>query len=96
MPYIAEEKRASLDPIVDDLLNVLRGLACDDPDTDNLEGNLNYFISSVLDRLYTNGRYTDIKDAVGLLESIKLEYYRKVGAPVEDQKEFDNGQVYGR
>ena len=28
-----------------------------------------------------------------MLECCKLEYYRKVAAPYEDQKEFENGAV---
>lgn len=93
MPYIVEDKRRVLDPIVESLLDSLRGLQCDDPDGDSLEGNLNYIFSSILSRLYNSG-YTDINAAMGLLASVSAEYYRKQATPYEDQKEFDNGPIY--
>ncbi len=93
MPYIEEDKRRALDPSIETLLDSLRGLQCDDPDGDNLEGNLNYVISSILGRLYNSG-YGDINAAMGLLASVSAEYYRKQAAPYEDQKSHDNGSVY--
>lgn len=93
MPYITQDKRDGLDPKIDELLDVLRGYQCDDPDNDNLEGNLNYVISSILNRLYSNG-YADINSAMGLLGSVQAEYYRKQAAPYEDQREFETDSVY--
>lgn len=93
MPYIRREKRSQLDPVVDDLLNALRELQCDDP-SDSLEGNLNYIFSTVLGRLYASD-YRDINTAMGVLACVQAEYYRKQAAPYEDQKEFENGAVYG-
>jgi hypothetical protein len=92
MPYIVPEKRAALDPIVDDLCRALAELSLDDPQ-DNTEGNLNYVISSVLNRVYTNG-YRSINDAVGLLNCVALEYYARYAVPYEKQKAFENGDVY--
>ncbi len=92
MPYIKQDKRDVLDPHVDLLLNELRGLESDDP-SNNMEGNLNYIITRMLKRIYVGGGYRAINDAVGMLESCKLEFYRKVAGPYEDQKEFENGSV---
>ena len=95
MPYIDEEKRRVLDPSIETLLDSLRGLQCDDPEGDSLEGNLNYVISTILGRLYNNS-YDDINAAVGLLGSVLLEYYRRQAAPYEDQKASENGDVYNK
>ena len=39
MPYIKQNKRDVLDPVVDELISTLRGLQLDDP-SDDAEGNL--------------------------------------------------------
>lgn len=95
MPYIVQSKRPQLDEVAEDLLRVLRDLELDDPDKDNMEGNLNYFFSKILNELYTNN-YADINNAVGLLNCIALEYYLRFAAPYERQKAFENGDVYER
>lgn len=95
MPYIVEEKRYRLDKEIDKLHQSLVNLELDDDDN-NMEGNLNYVITRLLMMVYGDKdatRYAHINDAMGLLECIKLEYYRKVAAPYEDQKEFDNGVI---
>ena len=93
MPYIVPEKRRVLDPVVDDLVRALRDLQLDDTGKDNVEGNLNYVFSAVLNKLYTNN-YADINNAIGLLNCIALEYYQRFAVPYEKQKAFDNGDVY--
>jgi hypothetical protein len=92
MPYIKQDKRDALDPAIDEVLNALRELESDDP-TNNFEGNINYVITRILHRVYPGTSYREINDAMGVLTSVQLEYYRKRAAPLEDQKEFDNGPV---
>jgi hypothetical protein len=92
MPYIVREKREVLDPIIEDLINALRGLQSDDP-TDNAQANMSYVISRVLDRMYV-ADYQEINNALGMLFASALEYYRRVGAPYENQKAFENDDVY--
>ena len=92
MPYIVREKREVLDPIIEDLINALRGLQSDDP-TDNAQSNISYVISQVLDRMYV-ADYQEINNALGMLFASALEYYRRVGAPYENQKAFENDDVY--
>jgi hypothetical protein len=95
MPYITQDRRDALDPIVEQLVHKLSELQLDNFDEKNsTEGNVNYFVSQLLNRVYTPTSYKAINDVVGLLTCIKDEYYRKVAAPYEDQKEFDNGSVY--
>jgi len=91
MPYITQDKRDVLDPSIEQVLHALRQLESDDP-SNNTEGNLNYLITKLLFRVYSQS-YRDVNDAVGMLECCKLEFYRKFAAPYEDQKEFENGQV---
>ena len=92
MPYIRQDKRDTLDPVIDDLITTIRGLQSDDP-ADNTESNLNYVISRLLDKMYI-ADYREINNALGLLSAVSQEYYRRVAAPFENQKCHDNGDVY--
>lgn len=59
-------------------------------------GELNFAITMLVQGyLRQNGRrYQQINDVVGALEGAKLEFYRRVVAPYEDQKARENGDVY--
>lgn len=92
MPYIKQEKRDVLDPYIDGVLNGLRELESDDA-SNNMEGNINYVITRILHRVYKGGGYRGVNDAMGVMASAAAEFYRKVAAPYEDQKEFENGSV---
>jgi hypothetical protein len=92
MPYIRTEKREALDTAISELLNALRELESDDPSND-MGGNLNYVFTSILDKCYGQ-RYSEMAQAVSVLEMAKLEYYRRRAAPYETQKAHDNGDVY--
>ena len=93
MPYITSTKRPELDGIVDDIQRVLRNYELDDPDNNSTEGNINYLVTKLLKTIYPAERYKNINDAIGLLECIKLEYYRIDASPYEDRKRADNGEV---
>lgn len=93
MPYINPTKRVMLDPVIDEMLNTLRELESDDP-TNSMAGNLNYMFTRLLDRVYAAPRYDEVNEAVGVLECCKQEFYRRVAAPYEDQKRFENGDAY--
>lgn len=95
MPYIVQEKRDVLDPTIEELHRLLVDLETDD-ENNNMEGNLNYVVSRLLMMVYgdrESTRYAQINDAMGMIFCAALEYYRKVAAPYEDQKEFENGAV---
>ena len=92
MPYIAQEKRDVMDPVIEELIQTFRGLQSDDPE-DNTQANLNYVLSRLLDKMYTSN-YQELNNAVGMLMCTALEYYRRIGVPYEDQKAFENGDVY--
>ena len=95
MPYITQEKREQLDPVIEQLRTALVNLELDDEGGNNTEGNLNYVITTLLMTFYGNRdstRYAQINDGMGMMFCAALEYYRKVAAPYEDQKEHDNGE----
>lgn len=93
MPYIISEKREVLNPAIDEMLNALRELECDDAGN-SMAGNLNYVFTRLLDRAYTAPRYDDINEAIGVLECCKLELYRRLAVPYEENKRFYNGDAY--
>lgn len=78
MPYIKDEARA-------------RVLESGPKDV----GELNFAITkAVLDFLPKSPRYSDYNAVVGVLESAKLEFYRRAVAIYENQKAYENGDVY--
>lgn len=91
MPYIPQLKRDDLDPAIDQLHEALVKLATDD-ENNNFEGNMNYSLTRLI-RLCYGTSYEDINDVIGMLECVKLEHYRKIAGPYEDQKEFENGHI---
>ena len=60
-------------------------------------GHLNYAITRLCDA-YICARggtsYTLLNEVIGVLECAKLELYRRVAAPYEDEKRRANGDVY--
>jgi len=90
MPYISEERRAELLRATLPTRDAINA-AC-------TPGDLNYLISmTVLGYIEARGKnYTHINDAIGVLEAVKLELYRRLAAPYENQKARQNGDLpYG-
>lgn len=92
MPNITQDKRDVLDPYITPLLNALRELESDDPNN-NMEENLQYIVTRLLKHVYVGAGSRGINDAGGAMINAYLEFYRKVAAPHNDQKEFENGIV---
>jgi hypothetical protein len=90
MPYIKPEARELLVQRFGDKEVEIGMVAV--PDT---PGELNFCITELI-RCYFNHKpdYQSINDIVGALEGAKLEFYRRVAAPYEDQKIKENGDVY--
>lgn len=59
-------------------------------------GELNYLITTIIDEYFleNGGRYAQVNDIIGALEGAKLEFYRRIVAPYEDEKLDENGDVY--
>ena len=88
MPYIKSNRRQDLDSLIDNLTTELKY-------TDNWQGDLNYTITKLIySILQGNINYSNINNAVGVLECAKLELYRRLAAPYEDTKIIENGDVY--
>lgn len=64
-------------------------------DKDALDGILNYTITRLLDCYDLSGdpRYKKINSAVGVLECVKQEFYRRLAGPYEDTAIEKNGDI---
>jgi len=83
MPYIKQERRDA----------IRAGAKPQDA------GELNFAISVLVDDyLKEKGaiRYAHLNEVVGAMDCAKLELYRRVAVPYEDQKIEENGDVYER
>ena len=87
MPYIKTEKRVKYDKALHELVGILKSLP-----PEEVDGELNYVVTKILKGVYPL-RYFHINKAVGVLECIKLEFYRRVAAPYEDLKIKESGDV---
>ena len=87
MPYIKAGKRNKYEKILENLVKILKTLP-----PEEIDGELNYVVTKILKEIYPL-RYFHINKAVGVLECIKLEYYRRIAAPYEDQKIIEAGDV---
>jgi hypothetical protein len=59
-------------------------------------GELNYILT-LISREYMETKglsYQTINDIIGALEGAKLEFYRRIASPYEDEKITENGDVY--
>lgn len=82
MPYITKLRRLILKPFIMALSKIIKN-----------SGELNYTITELL-----LGRkpkcYEEYNSLMGVMESCKLEFYRRAVALYEDEKIKDNGDVY--
>lgn len=84
MPYIKQDDRHTFESHIQNLA----------ADAENA-GDLNYIITKML-HLYIKKkglRYANCNEVIGALECCKLELYRKLIGPYEDEKIVENGGV---
>lgn len=88
MPYIKPYYRSLYDDEIERLNRVLSG-------QENVAGDLNYVITSLVNAFIQRrgGNYQAHNAAIGVLECVKLELYRRRTAPYEDIKIVENGDV---
>lgn len=87
MPYIKTEKRVKYDKALHELVGILKSLP-----PEEVDGELNYVVTKILKGVYPL-KYYHLNKAIGVLECIKLEFYRRVAAPYEDVKIKESGDV---
>jgi hypothetical protein len=92
MPYIKQNFRDELNPLIDELSKKVLEIHKDNP-SQTRDGLLNFSVTEILNQVFPDARYTDFNELIGFLECCKLEYYRKKIAPYEDEKETENGPV---
>lgn len=87
MPYIKSERRKELSPKISPLLSYL--------DKEIIsEGDMNYIITKICQKSMLCNSYSEYNKIIGILECVKLEFYRRAVAPYEDKKIKENGDVY--
>ncbi len=94
MPYISQNRREALDDAIYILTEVISDLNEYDPNSQTVAGDLNYTITRILDGVYKTKRYRHMNEAIGVLECAKLEFYRRIAAPYEDDKIKSEGDAY--
>lgn len=85
MPYIKQEDRSRLDPLVK---------AMEDAEI-RTPGELNYLLTMLTHRFLNQKpeSYQGYNDCIGALEGAKLELYRRHVASYENEKIQENGDV---
>lgn len=84
MPYIASRIRSLLDKEIHDLAMKI-----------NHAGELNYTITKLCHLVAgkETRSYNTFNKIIGVLECVKLELYRRIVVPYEDEKIEENGDV---
>jgi hypothetical protein len=75
------------DKALHELVGILKSLP-----PEEVDGELNYVVTKILKGVYPL-KYYHLNKAIGVLECIKLEFYRRVAAPYEDIKIKESGDV---
>ena len=88
MPYIKKDKRLRYDI----QLEILADLINEVPEEEKA-GVVNYVVTRIIHRVFQPPKYNTYNSAMGVLECIKQELYRKVVAPYENLKEKEHGSV---
>jgi len=57
------------------------------------DGHINYVVTVLLKRVYRPPNYRRYNKAIGVLECIKMEFYRRMVGPYEEEKIRENGDV---
>jgi len=88
MPYIDKKGRDFWDPKIKDLIYEIKSV-------NPVEGDMNYMITNIiLAWVRINPHYARYNSAVGILECVKQELYRREISEYENKKISDNGDVY--
>lgn len=87
MPYIKQKEREKYKELINQMIELLER-----EEEKDIDGSLNYVVSSILKKLY-KPKYFNYNRAMGVLECIKQEFYRKQVASYEEEKIKENGDL---
>lgn len=92
MPYLTFENKNKVEELIEETNRSFQDIGSSLKNS----GELNYVITKLIQGYFkTNGgRYQQINDIVGALESAKAEFQRRIVGPYEDTKIRENGDVY--
>lgn len=92
MPYIRKEMRETFDYHIESLVDLV---ANEEDDRTPRSGIFNYIISALLWRyLRQEGMsYNRLNSLIGVLECAKMELYRRMAVPYEDEAIKRNGDI---
>lgn len=108
MPYIKKDMKMGLNQEIEELSNkIVRICESTDEPAMNRAGLINYTFTMLIKNVYetyhqhelddnnstSSVRYADYNEVIGVLESCKLEFYRRHVAAYEDRKIKENGDV---
>lgn len=84
MPYIGRQDREDIKNAINKISEMIE-----------TNGEMNYAISLLIHKYVEKKglKYTNLNDAIGILECAKLEFYRTVVSPYEEIKKEANGSV---
>ena len=85
MPYIDKDLRNEIKDIL--VFDIFRD------DLFRHPGTLNYILTKFCTHYIKHLTYTNLNEVVGVLESVKQEFYRKMVIPYEAKKELENGDL---
>jgi hypothetical protein len=87
MPYIKQEDRQKLDPLLEEITQILA-------QTMPMPGQLNYVITRICHAyLGVKPDYALFNDVMGVLNCATHELYRRKVSPYEDKKIEENGDL---
>ena len=95
MPYILPELRKKLDPEIDALLEALyRSVPIIVANNDVQAGHLNYCISKIIWSIFeADKNYSCANKLIGVLDAVKLEFYRRKVQDYENSKIVLHGDI---
>jgi len=94
MPYIGKEVRADYDELTIKKFRDWMRTRARQGESKTLPGDINWLISSVIWAVFdVNPSYRAGNEIMGILESVKQEFYRKKLGPYEDKKIEENGDL---
>lgn len=95
MPYINKNLRSFIGDDLNKLLDCIEHDAENSVNNTNV-GNLNYIITSIcLSACKEHISYASYNSIIGVLECVKLEFYRRLVSKYEDSKIKMNGDING-